>query len=149
MSDKKVTDDKINVAISRIGQNMDKFGNVDVNPEDLGNVALSSSSANPLLGGSDVTSSLRDVKNLLPDEEDDDQEEQEEEEEDSEDPDDEGSSKGKPKPKGAWWPREAFVVKKEAEMEAMVVKDEKALRDAHAALVKDVQVSCDRFECML
>ena len=140
-SDKKVTDEKIAAAIGKIGNGLDKFGNEHVNAEEIALSAVTSSSANPLLAGGDVASSVRDLKVLLPDEED---EDDEEEDEDDADQPPGHTPNDKPSTKGKWWPREAFVVKKEAEMQGLIAKEEKALKEQRDLLVRDVQVACAR-----
>ena len=65
-SDEKVTDDKIDTAISTIANNLDTFGTAEVNSENQAMAALSASAANPLLAGADVSASVRDIKHLLP-----------------------------------------------------------------------------------
>ena len=140
-SDKKVTDEKIAAAIGNIGNGLDKFGNEHVNAEEIALSAVTSSSANPLLAGGDVASSVRDLKVLLPDEED---EDDEEEDEDDADQPPGHTPIDKPSTKGKWWPREAFVVKKEAEMQGLIAKEEKALKEQRDLLVRDVQVACAR-----
>ena len=141
LSDKKVTDEKIASAIGKIGNGLDKFGSETVNGEEIAMAAVASSSANPLLAGGDVTSSMRDLKHLMPNDDD------EDEDEDDDDDDEPAAATGaevKPKEKGKWWPRDAFVIKKETEMEGMLQKDEKALKEQHELLLKDVQVVCAR-----
>ena len=138
-SDKKVTDEKIAAAIGKIGNSLDKFGNEHVNAEEIALFAVTSSSANPFLAGGDVARSVRDLRVLLPDEEDED-----DEEEDEDDEEEEETPQAKPSTKGKWWPREAFVVKKEAEMQALIDKDEKGLKEQRDILVRDVQVVCAR-----
>ena len=141
MSDKKVTDEKIAAAVGKIGNSLDKFGNEHVNAEEIALSAVTSSSANPLLAGGDVAASVRDLRVLLPDEED---EDDEEEDEDDEEEEEKKGTPDKPSTKGKWWPREAFVVKKETEMQGLIDKEEKGLKEQRDILVRDVQVVCAR-----
>ena len=143
-----MTDDKIDTAISKIAYNLGIFGTAEVNSEDQAMAALSASAANPLLAGADVFATVRDIKHLLPadggsDDSDDD------DDDDNEDPSGGGGGDGgngggveKPKKAGAWWAREAFVVKKETEMDGMVEKYEKALTYCFEILVNHVSVAC-------
>ena len=130
-SDKKVAEDKISNAMSKIDMHLDKFGGMEVNGEDNAMAALARSAGNPLLGGADISASVRDIRNLLPAQHDSDGDDDDEDDDGGDDP---ANGEGEPKPSkstkkpGAWWPREAFVVKKEAEIEAVVAKDENIQR---------------------
>ena len=56
--------------------------------------------------------------------------------------DDEKKSKGKKKTGGeggSWWPREAFVIKKETELELLVDKDCTGLQEQYNLLLKETQ----------
>ena len=78
-----------------------------------------------------------------PDEEASEEDDEEEDEDDADQPPGDAPI-DKPSTKGKWWPREAFVVKKEAEMQGLIAKEEKALKEQRDLLVRDVQVACAR-----
>ena len=71
-------------------------------------------------------------------------EDEDDEEEDEDDEEEQEKKADKPSTKGKWWPREASVVKKEAEMQGLIDKEEKGLKEQRDILVRDVQVVCAR-----
>ena len=133
---------------------MSRLGTAEVNFEELGMSVVASSAKNPTLGNSDVSGSIRDIKYLLP---------KQSLEEDSDDDDSDGDraagnagaggdgaagnagagskvKKDNDGSDGSWWPREAFCVKKEAELEKQITKDRDALKEPYELLCKEMWV---------
>ena len=151
---KAPSEDQIKDEMSKLGLGLDVFGKVDFDMlSDMKGVLKNSGGGN-LNAFADVAQTIPDIKALIEASDDDaaagddedDEGECEDLEGDSEGEGDEADPKRRKGPQGEkaekWWPRAAFLVDKERQVEALILASE----DSVKVVLKDLEKICDEVE---
>lgn len=164
---KKPEQEMLDAEVSKLGMGLNMFGKSEVDVLQQSKSALSNA-AGVLNASNDIAQTIPNVRALLPeDEEDNDNDEEEEAEGSEQGSDPENATSKKPKGKKGqanegeeedkWWPREAFCLEKERELEALVETQRKAVEEERDKLkkyyeaiglyvdVKSVCLACKQF----